>query len=59
MTSIQVDLERSVELGKRICGFIHDYLEKETMNVAEILIALNEAAYHVSSASKIPVEAPA
>jgi hypothetical protein len=55
---VKVDLEKSVQLGRKICGFISDYLEKHTMNTAEVLIALNEVAYHVSNASKIPADTP-
>lgn len=58
MDVVKLDLEKSVKLGKKICGFISDYLEKEPMNTAEILIALNEVAYHVSSASRIPADSP-
>lgn len=58
MDVVKVDLEKSAQLGRKICGFISDYLENHTMSIAEILIALNEVAYHVSTASKIPADSP-
>jgi len=53
MARLKVDLDKSHRLALKLTEQIAKHLENETMNTAEIVIALNEVAYHVAEATKI------